>query len=154
MFWFPFLHEISRVFCVWAVCRDVPAAAVGTVSTGISTVAPRPSFGFKQDSKIEGKGLLGQMQNISCPIWHGNASGLAQQELEDEVEENDVPLSLVCCKWGTTLEENGLYGKEIHSIYVHNSSKECLGPNSIIELAIAAMNNGGSLNVQNKAILF
>lgn len=38
------------------------------------------------------------MQNISCPIWHGNASGLAQQELEDEVEENDVPLSLVCCK--------------------------------------------------------
>lgn len=64
------------------------------------------------------------MQNISCPIWHGNASGLAQQELEDEAEENDVLLSLVCCKWGTTLEENGLYGKEMHRMYVHNPSKQ------------------------------
>lgn len=34
------------------------------------------------------------MQNISCPLCHGNASGLAQQELEDEDEENDMPLFL------------------------------------------------------------
>lgn len=93
------------------------------------------------------------MQNISCPICHGNASGLAQQKLEDEAEENDVLLSLVCCKWGTTLEESELYGKEIHSIYVHNSSKQCLGPN-IIKLAIVAMNNEELLNVQKKTILF
>lgn len=141
MLWFPFLHAIRRAFCVWTVCRDALAAAMGTASTGISTVARRPPFGFKQDKKIEGKGLLGQMQNISCPIWHGNASGLAQQELEDEAEENDVLLSLVCCKWGTTLEENGLYGKKIHTIYAQNSYKQCLGPNSIIKLTIVAMNN-------------
>lgn len=94
------------------------------------------------------KGLRGQMQNISCPIWHGNASGLAQQELEDETEENDVPLALVCCKWGTTLEENGLiYGE---AIYVHNSSKHCLSSSSIFKLDRETVNNEGSLNVQKK----
>lgn len=82
------------------------------------------------------------MQNISCPIWHGNASGLAQQELEDEVEENDVPLSLVCCKWGRTLGENGLiYGEAIHRMYVQNSSKQCFEPNSIIKVATVAEKN-------------
>lgn len=105
-FHFLFYMRLREFLSVWALCRGAPATAGGTVSTGISTVGPRPSFGFKHSNKIARKGLQGQMQNISCPIWHGNAPGLAQQELEDEAEENDLPLSLVCCKWGGTSQEN------------------------------------------------
>lgn len=39
----------------------------------------------------------------------------------------------------------------IRKMYVQNSSKQCSDPNSIIKLAIVAVNNEGLLNVGEKS---